>query len=219
MTRVHRSPRGSKDMDVDLSPRVPVHTLQRAVSTILHSQAFLATLLPHGIVRLDITTPKQTAATQRWKISLMLVGDTALSTAIEFSRRPAAIQATSGIPDAECLRRWAMIPFAAQYYDAAQMAVQKILALASPSRHAARDLFDLHHLWSTAQVRPERALSLMEPALLARAIQRATMFTTEEFHAQVVPYLPETLMAHYQHPGTFELLRDVVTQTLSQKRR
>src|SRR5262249_55619107 len=82
----HHSPRLSEDVDFDVSSRLPVKTLQNAVDTVLESKAFRSQLLPHGVTNIEISKPKQTETIQRWKIGLFL-GESRLSTKVEFSRR------------------------------------------------------------------------------------------------------------------------------------
>jgi len=210
----HRSPRLSQDMDLDVAPQVRGGTLQNALDAILQGQALLAALVPHGVLRLRSTKPKQTDTTQRWKVSLELGGGVSLPTRIEFSRRRGDIPASSGIPDAALLSQHRMPPFAAQFYDAIQMAVQKVTALAAPSRYAVRDLFDLHHLLRTVCVKPAEITPHVRPAQIEQAVEKIRLFTPWDFTGQVVPYLPDTLAAHYRDPDAFARLREDVAETL-----
>src|SRR5258708_3924220 len=127
----HRSPRLSEDMDLDIVSQMRVETLRNAVDSVIDGRAMLATLLPLGVTGLKVTKPKQTDTTQRWKVALQLSGGDSLPTKVEFSRRRDQIQYSTGIPDGQLLKQYKMPPFAAQYYDAAQMAAQKIRALAA----------------------------------------------------------------------------------------
>ena len=211
----HRSPRLSQDMDLDVAPQVRGGTLRSALDAILQGPALLAALAPHGVLRLRSTTPKQTDTTQRWKVSLELGGGVSVPTRIEFSRRRGELPASSGIPDAALLSQHRLPPFAAQFYDATEMAAQKIAALASPSRYAARDLFDLHHLLRTVGATPAEIAPYVRPEQMAQAVEKIQLFTHRDFTGQVVPYLPDTLAAHYRDPDAFARLRDDVAEALT----
>jgi predicted nucleotidyltransferase component of viral defense system len=210
----HRSPRLSQDMDLDVSPQVRVKTLQTAVDSILEGRSLLAALAPWGVTRLRSTKPKQTHTTQRWKVSLEQGGGVSLPTRIEFSRRRKEIPSLSGIPDAALLGRYRMPPFAAQFYGSTEMAAQKITALAAPSRYAIRDLFDLHHLFFTLSVNPAQVASSIRLEQIEQAAQKIRLFTHRDFKGQVLPYLTETLAAHYSNPAAFEGLKGAVEEAL-----
>lgn len=210
----HRSPRLSQDMDLDVSPQVLVKTLQDAVDSILEGHSLVAVLAPWGVTRLRVTRPKQTQTTQRWKVSLEQGGGASVSTRIEFSRRRKEIPCLSGIPDAALLGRYRMPPFAAQFYDAIQMTAQKIAALAAPSRYAVRDLFDLHHLFFAASVNSAEVASCTRLEQVEEALEKIRLFTHRDFKQQVLPYLTETLAAHYSNPAAFEGLKEAVEEAL-----
>src|ERR1700727_1243986 len=80
-----RSPRFSEDMDLDISARMPMKTLENAVDSVLESRALMAHLGPRGIHGLSVGKPKQTETTQRWKILLEQKDALSYSTKIEFS--------------------------------------------------------------------------------------------------------------------------------------
>lgn len=206
----HQSPRLSEDMDIDVSPRIQVNTLQKSVDTILQSQAFLASLTPHGIVQVNFSKPKQTITTQRWKMSLGLSPEISLSTKIEFSRRKEKINFLSGIPNSVLLIQCKIIPFASQYYDLNEMIKQKINALVSPNRQASRDLFDLHHLFQLARHAPASAALVMDAETIEKASEKISVFTYHNFREQVIPFLPGNLITHYNQIQTFESLKQEV---------
>lgn len=214
----HRSPRLSQDMDMDIVSNVRMKTLQNALDCILEGQAFAASLLPQGITRLEARKSKQTETTQRWKVALFAGGGDPLATKIEFSRRQERITCSSGMPDAELLRLYRMTPFAAQFYDAAAMTAQKIRALASPSRYALRDLFDLHHLLRVALARPEDAAKMIEAETLAGAANKVARFAFGDFKEQVLPYLSGDLIDLYRSEDAFERQKAEVERSLAEMR-
>lgn len=210
----HRSPRLSQDMDVDIVSGVRLKTLQHAVDSVLEGQAFAASLRTQGITRIEASKPKQTETTQRWKATLFVGAGEPLSTKIEFSRRLDRIVCSTGMPDAELLRHYRMTPFAAQFYDGTAMAAQKIAALASPSRYALRDLFDLHHLLRVVLVKPEEAAKLIEMRSVESAADKIRGFTFGDFKEQVLPYLPGDLIDLYRGEDAFVRQKDEVEKTL-----
>ncbi len=200
----HRSPRLSHDMDLDIGADVRVDTLENGVDSVLSGRALLASLTPSGISRLASTKPKQTAVTQRWKVSLVLAGGESIPTKVEFSRRRERLVCSTGVPDAELLRRHMTAPFAARFYDAGSMAAQKIAALASPSRNAQRDFFDLHHLLIRIGVKPGELAHLVPPGAVEAAGEKAGGFTFKDFKQQVLPYLSGELIELYRDPKGYE---------------
>ena len=210
----HRSPRLSQDMDLDIANQVRVETLGKAIDTILESRAFSASLTSQGINRIRWTKPKQTETTQRWKISLSVSENSPLHTKIEFSRRYEKVSYSTGVPSSEILDCYKMIPFAVQFYDALSMTLQKISALASPSRHAARDLFDLHHLLRGVLVKPEQFHNKIHQMNLERAAEKISQFSFQDFKGQVLPYLSGNLIDAYGNPKAFEQLKAEVEEVL-----
>lgn len=211
----HRSPRFSLDMDLDVASNVRVSTLRNAVDSVLESRAFLASLAPKGIARLQVSRPKQTETTQRWKVSLISSGGgIPLPTKVEFSRRRGGVAYSTGLPDGEMLTRHGMPPFAAQYYGATDMAAQKVLALASDSRYAVRDLFDLHHLSKVVGVRLSDAAGSLRSGDVEQAAEKCGRFTFGDFREQVLPYLSASLLDAFKNSEAFERLESEVRQAL-----
>jgi len=210
----HRSPRLSMDMDLDIESQVSVDRLKKIVDSILENRSFLSAFVPHSVTGIRATKTKQTETTQRWKVGLRWSGKEPLPTKIEFSRRTKGLKSSSGIPDAELLSHYKTAPFAVLYYDTAQMAIQKIRALASHSRYAVRDLFDLHHLLSTAGGLPENLRIEVDSEEIERAANKVEEFSFREFKEQVLPFLSEAVMTLYREPKAFEDLKDEVGQAL-----
>lgn len=211
----HGSPRLSEDMDLDVVGRMSTETLRNAVDTVLESRALRTNLASGGIAALSATAPKQTDVTQRWKVTLRSPAGP-LPTKIEFSRRERSVEYKTGVPRPEILRRYASVPFAAQFYGAGHIARQKISALASPGRNAARDLFDLHHLLFAAGVDPSEAVKDLAKSEWERAFDKTARFTFDDFAGQVLPYLTAELAAAFEGPAAFKQLRDDVLLRLSE---
>lgn len=211
----HRSQRLSLDMDLDITPQMQRHMLADLVDTVLGSKSFNARLQSAGIRKIATTKPKQTDTVQRWKVALHLAETNPLPTKIEFSRRTSEIVSSSGTPDAELLGRYGLAPFAVRYYGAPEMAIQKIRALASESRFAARDLFDLHHLFRFAGVRSSDVSGRVTKAIWEAAADKVGRFTYLDFREQVWPFLAADLIDLYADPGPFEKLRAEVEKILT----
>jgi predicted nucleotidyltransferase component of viral defense system len=214
----HRSQRLSEDIDLDVSSQVAVKTLQNAVDTVLEARSLRSALAPLGLTALEATRPKQTETVQRWKVAL-IVGETRLPTKIEFSRRPQRIPFETGIPDREVLNHYRQPGFAAQYYGAVSMTVQKILALASPSRHAVRDLFDLHHLTTFLKVNPGQTAANLDQGILRSVSDKVKGFSYGDFAEEVLPYLAAELVSLYSDPAAFERLKSETLEVLKRMQR
>ncbi|MBI5883673.1 MAG: nucleotidyl transferase AbiEii/AbiGii toxin family protein [Elusimicrobia bacterium] len=210
----HRSPRLSQDMDLDVAPEIPIHELQDAMDSILGGRAFIASLLPQGITRIEVRKPKQTETTQRWKVSLFLGAGEPLPTKIEFSRRNDSINYAAAMPDAELLWRYRVTPFAARFYDPPTMTVQKLGALAAPSRYAVRDLFDIHHLLRVVLVKPQDIAGLVNQKTVESATDKINDFTYADFKEQVLPYLSGELMDLFRNAQAFTRQKAEVEQAL-----
>lgn len=208
----HRSPRFSEDMDIDVSSQVRLPTLQKAVDGVLSSQALLAALTPNGVHQLDISKPKQTETTERWKVNLVTSLDSSVPTKIEFSRRSKNISFKSSVPDGEILNRYKIPPFAAPYYDAALMSAQKIGALSSPNRLAVRDLFDLDHLFF--QMGEKAGLVIVDLKTVESALEKLGRFGFSDFQEQVAPFLTEEISSLYKKRDAFDQMKDRVRSKL-----
>jgi len=213
----HRSPRLSEDMDFDIGPSLPIPTLQKHVDAVLTGRALLHSLQSQGVGSIEFSRSKQTETTQRWKVGLLVAG-VRLSTRLEFSRRKVAHATERGTVRPELLRDAFLPPFVASFYGAAAMGAQKILALASPSRTAARDLFDLHHLFFQTRLSPAVLGPLINPDMLEEAIEKAGRFDYRDFRDQVLPFLPEDLQGLYGNAPAFEQLRHDVQERLKEAR-
>ncbi len=209
----HRSSRLSEDIDLDVSSRVPMKTLQNSVDTVLEARALRSILTSLGLMTLEFTKPKQTETVQRWKVGL-IVGETRIPTKIEFSRRNERIESEVGIPDRDILNHYRQSGFAAPYYGAPAMAAQKILALASPGRNAVRDLFDLHHLLTFLKTDPHPAVAELGNAILQGAAAKIKTFSTADFAEQVLPYLTAELMSLYSDSAAFEAVKSETLRSL-----
>lgn len=208
----HRSPRFSEDMDIDVSPQIRLPTLQKAVDGILSGRSLLAALAPNGVLQLDISKPKQTETTERWKVNLVVGPDSSVPTKIEFSRRSKTVSFKTGVPDSEILNRYKIPPFAAPYCDTAHMSAQKIGALSSPNRLAVRDLFDLDHLFF--QMGEKAGPIVVDSKTIESALEKLGSFGFSDFQEQVAPFLTEEMTSLYKKRDAFDQMKNRVQTKL-----
>lgn len=186
------STRYSEDIDLDVTV-VAVDTLRRRVDGLLASPVVTAPLRRIGVEIADVSTPKQTATTQRWKVGLRVEGvPMRVPTKIEFSRRDAIVGAVFEVVDAEVCRAHALPPFLATHYPLEQAIAQKVAALAGRAEPQSRDVFDLNLLFA----RPEAGVIRVERAEIARAIEQAMALGFDDYQGAVVAFLePEQVDA------------------------
>src|SRR5438105_4480277 len=81
------SVRYSEDIDIDVAV-VAKGTLKNKIERLLYAPTVAGPLKTHAIEIVDISAPKQTDTTQRWKVGIRAQGAALpLRTKIEFSRR------------------------------------------------------------------------------------------------------------------------------------
>lgn len=207
----YQSPRLSEDMDLDIA-QVSVSTLKGIIKKILNSQSFNIFLENQNIRIAKYLASKQTPTTQRWKITLSL-GGRLLSTKLEFSRRRGEIPFTSGIPDNSLLSKYEIVTFVTQHYSLEEMIKQKILALASPTRQAARDLFDLYYLINK-KITEKTGLP---QKIIIEAFEKCKNISPTTFKTQVVPFLPEDLTLFFGNLNNYRNLQKQVENYLSKE--
>lgn len=207
----HRSIRYSEDMDLDIRT-MAVGTLRSNVEAILAADAFRHTLRAQGLSIESSSAPKQTATTQRWKITLRSIESRAsIPTKIEFSRRALDAGAALAPVDAAVLRTYRLFSIIVQRYDANAAFLQKIAALASRSIVQARDVFDIK-LLIDAGAAPQLAPETRK--LLPQAIDNALSIDFEDFAGQVVAFLEPEHQADYAKRAAWETLQEQVVDTL-----
>lgn len=207
----HRSIRYSEGMDLDIRTMAP-GTLRSNVEAVLEAPAFHQGLRTQKIEIDNFTAPKQTATTQRWKIS-MRIGDAgvALPTKIEFSRRALDAGTEVSPVGSELIHGYKLYPVIVQHYDAAASFLQKVAALALRTETQARDIFDLDLLRNAAITTP---LGDACRQLLPGAIENAMNIGYDDFRGQVVAYLEPEHQADYADRSSWERLQERVVASL-----
>ena len=205
------SVRYSEDIDFDVA-RMPVHMLKEKVVKALGSQALVMPLKSQGISIGDVTAPKQTETTQRWKVSLLAgAASLPLHTKIEFSRRPATEEALVEPVADSVLAEYQLMPILAPHYPLAAALRQKVGALVGRSTVQARDVFDLAVLLSRAD-----RLDVLKPvrAQIPKAIERAMDVSYGDYKAQVGSYLKPEHLDEYGTRQAWEALQSRVVDAL-----
>jgi predicted nucleotidyltransferase component of viral defense system len=180
--------RYSEDVDIDAS-RVAKGTLKNKVDRLLKAPTVVSPLKAHGIEIVEVSAPKQTDTTQRWKIGLRASGtDVPLRTKIEFSRRTSLADTAFEAVHRTVLEPYALTPFSVSHYTATGAIAQKIDALALRSHPQARDVFDLNHLLARPEARSFRITGANREHL-PRAIDHAMGISFDEYASQVVVFL------------------------------
>lgn len=182
------SVRFSEDMDLDVSV-VAKNTLKNKVDRLLAGKP-LATLLSAagGISIAEVTSPKQTETTQRWKMALRVEGSAVpLRTKVELSRRPSAGEVAFEAVDRNLARAYRLTAPLVSHYTARSALVQKLGALAGRQATQARDIYDLHLLLAHAGA--PLSLDRKTRDALPAALERALDVSYDDYRAQVVAFL------------------------------
>jgi predicted nucleotidyltransferase component of viral defense system len=206
------SVRYSEDIDFDVTV-IAKATLENKVGRLLRSPAVVAPLRAKGLDIVDVSAPKQTDTTQRWKAGLRGAGLPPLRTKIEFSRRPRGdIGGTEfEAVRSEVVRPYALPPFLATHYGTPAAIAQKIAALAQRGETQARDVFDLDLLLS----RPDaRILPAEGEPFRARALERAMDVSFGDYKAGVVAYLDPDQADIYGDPDAWRAMQARVVERL-----
>jgi predicted nucleotidyltransferase component of viral defense system len=211
------SVRYSEDIDIDVAV-VAKGTLKNKIERLLHAPMVAGPLKTHAIEIVDISAPKQTDTTQRWKVGIRAQGAAlALRTKIEFSRRKSLTDTTFESVDREVLRPYALTPFLSTHYAAAGAILQKIHALADRNAPQARDVFDLNHLFARSD-RRALELSIEHELRLARAIDRAAGISFDEYASQVVAFLDPGQKELFDGRSAWDAMQTAVVERLESLR-
>lgn len=206
------SVRMSEDIDFDAAVMSKA-SLKKKVDGLLAAPVVVAPLRARGLKIADVSAPKQTDTTQRWKCGIEIeeLGHL-VRTKIEFSRRgridgavfeavPASFAATHGLP-----------PFLATHYPVLPAVIQKIHALNGRTQPQARDVFDLYHLFPLLTSRP--ALTASDRTQVAAAVARVTSISFDDYASQVVAYLESEHEDLFASRASWDLMQTTVVERL-----
>ncbi len=206
------SVRYSEDIDFDVVT-LGTGTSKNKVERLLAGPLVGAPLRALGIEVADVSAPKQTPTTQRWKLGLRLAGSSVLlRTKVEFSRRNAIEGAAFEATPREVTRAYGVGPVLATHYGLRAAISQKLHALHGRAEPQARDVFDLALLF--AKQRAPLALEADERCWLPQAIDHAIGISYDEFSAKVVAYLDSEQAGPYRSRAAWQELQERVVSEL-----
>jgi predicted nucleotidyltransferase component of viral defense system len=207
------SVRYSEDIDFDVAVMAK-GMLANKVDRLLASPLVTAPLKSKGIEIVEISAPKQTETTQRWKVGLRVAGsELPLRTKIEFSRRDAISGALFESVDLEVTRTYGLTPTLASHYGSATAIAQKIHTLAGRAEPQARDVFDLSLLLARPEARALK-LSAAQRKWLPDAIERAIGISFDAYRSKVVAYLDPQQLELYSERAAWDAMQDAVVAQL-----
>jgi hypothetical protein len=158
----------------------------------------------------QITKPKQTDTTRRWKLSITAEGLRAsIRTKIEFSARSGENRfALETVPD-DVARPYAMRPPSVQHYLLEPAIEQKVIALALRPETQARDIFDLDLLLRKAPLGQDTVTKEDREV----AAECAVSLPYAAFEDQVRPFLDPPVASIYDQ-AAWEQMQDFVAGEL-----
>lgn len=210
------SERYSEDLDLD-AVGIEDWGLEEKVDEVLASPAMGVLLRSQGMALEEVTKPKRTGTTQRWK-SMIGVDrrGVPVRTKIEFSHRPSDSRRTLEAVPVRVVAPYALRPPTMLHYTADASIEQKVGALAQRTETQARDVFDLELL--LRRHRDAVDPGDIEPHLLDVALERAFELPFEAFHDQVVPFLDLEVVELYDNQEAWEQMRTFVAERVSELR-
>ena len=207
-----KSIRYSEDMDLDIHT-MAVDTLQNNVNRVLEAPAFIQQLRAQGLELAGTTQPKQTATTQRWKVTLRISeSGTQVPTKIEFSRRGLDGDKAVEPVDPGIIRSYRLYPVIVQHYTVHTAFAQKISALALREQVQSRDVFDLKLLMDAGGT--QKPIPASAAARLAAAINNAMAVDYDAFAGQVLAYLEPEYQDHFGSKQAWNELQEQVVNAL-----
>ena len=207
-----KSIRYSEDMDLDIQT-MAVGTLQNNVSRLLETPGFIQALRAQGIEIAKTAQPKQTATTQRWKLTLRNAESGAeIPTKIEFSRRGLDDGIALESVDAGIIRNYRLYPVIVQHYTLHAALAQKVAALALREQVQSRDVFDLKLLIDAGGA--ERPLPATAAAHLAAAIDNAMAVDYDAFAGQVLAFMEPEYQDNFGNKRAWNKLQEQVVSGL-----
>ena len=210
------SVRYSEDVDLD-AVEIEPWKLEAKIDEVLASPTIGILLRSSGLALDQVTKPKQTATTQRWKPIVTVIGRRShLRTKIEFSHRSADPRRLLEAVPERVVAPYALRPPTMLHYTADAAIAQKVVALARRSETQARDLFDLELL---LRLHPEAvAAGAIAATTLEVAVERAFELPFNAFQDQVVPFLDAEIVELYDKPTAWQRTQAFVAGRLMELR-
>jgi predicted nucleotidyltransferase component of viral defense system len=207
-----KSIRYSEDIDLDVKT-VAKDTLKTQVTKLLEASTFERVLGTRKLEILNVTTPKQTETTQRWKISLRVHGTTTpVPTKIEFSRRGTTSDGQLKAIDSEIIAAYELYPILLRHYELEQAFLQKVAALAGRTETQARDIFDLDLLINKGV--KTKILQQVGSVQLKTATENALNISYADYKSQVVAYLSKEYRQAYENVDSWNVMQERIVEFL-----
>ena len=208
--------RYSEDIDLD-AVEIEPWKLEAKIDEALSSPAIGILLRSGGLALDQVTKPKQTATTQRWKPMVTAAGRRSpVRTKIEFSHRSADPRRVLEAVPERVVAPYALRPPTTLHYTADAAIEQKVTALAHRSETQARDLFDLELL---LRQNPEAVTAgAIAPNTLDLAVERAFELPFQAFTDQVVRFLDAGIVELYDSPNAWRSMQAFVAERLMELR-
>lgn len=191
---LHGSERLTKDIDLDSPHEMPLdHAKARMRAAIKRA------LAGGCLIDAQVSEPKQTDTVMRWKINGTTRRGSRIHLTVEVSRRPMpladrAIEREYPNPRAGGGACAPAEPAKALVYDSEAIAAMKVFAMASETRVAPRDLYDLDILIQAGVEPPAELLARYGEkevvAALGRAWGKIDLMDWPMFRSEVLPTLP-----------------------------
>lgn len=207
-----KSIRYSEDLDIDVRT-IAKETLRNKINKLFESQSFQQVLSTRGIEINNLSEPKQTETTQRWKLGLKLMSaSVSLPTKIEFSRRKMNEAFLFEPIDSELIQCYQLYPILINHYTQEAAFCQKIDALIHRTEVQARDIFDLQLLLNRG-LDPQCIPEILRKKLDI-AIENTLSIGFGEFKSQVVAYLMDEYQDYYRSPQVWDEIQTNVISLL-----
>lgn len=208
--------RYSEDIDLD-AVEIEPWKLEAKIDEALSSPAIGILLRSGGLGLDEVTKPKQTATTQRWKPMVTVAGrPSRVRTKIEFSHRPVDPRRVLEAVPERMVAPYALRPPTTLHYTADAAIEQKVAALAHRSETQARDLFDLELL--LRQYPEALTAGAIAPNTLDLAMERAFELPFQAFTDQVVRFLDAGIVELYDNPSAWGRMQAFVAERLMELR-
>jgi predicted nucleotidyltransferase component of viral defense system len=201
--------RYSDDIDFDVSS-LARETLKNKVDKLLQSPAIASPLRMMDLEVVEVSAPKQTDTTQRWKLGLRHPGSSAVTrTKLEFSRRTASTMtgAQLGAVSTQLSAHYGVSAVLAMHYERGAAICQKIAALAGRTEPQARDVFDLSLLFASSET---PTLDSHTKQALARAIENALSISYDDYASTVIGYLDPEQARPYEGRAAWDQMQESV---------
>ena len=207
-----KSVRYSEDIDLDVHTVVK-DTLKSQVSKLLASDSFARVLRSRQLEIIDVTAPKQTDTTQRWKLRISGAGSALpIHTKIEFSRRSGIEKAVYEQVDPHLTQNYELYPVLCNHYGRESVILQKVAALIHRAETQARDVFDLDHLLRAP-------VSIAAPKTLAaeldHGVENALSLSYSTYKSQVVAFISPEFQEHLGTESAWNQIQERVVNALS----